>query len=81
MQNVLANVAVSLSDLKKSPALVLSEAQGEAVAILNHDRVMAYMVPATLYEAMMNIIDDAELVALVQARADEEPVKVYLDEL
>ncbi|MEL6059789.1 MULTISPECIES: type II toxin-antitoxin system Phd/YefM family antitoxin [unclassified Methylobacterium] len=81
MQNVLANVAVSLSDLKKNPATVLSEAQGEAVAILNHDRVMAYMVPTALYEAMMDIIDDAELAALVQARAGEEPVKVSLDEL
>lgn len=81
MQNVLANVAVSLSDLTKSPASVLSDAQGEAVAILNHDRIMAYMVPTALYEAMMDIIDDAELAALVQARAGEEPVKVSLDEL
>lgn len=81
MQNVLANVAVSVSDLKKSPAAVLSEAQGEAVAILNHNRVMAYMVPPATYEAMMDIIDDVELAALVRARAGEEPVKVSLDEL
>lgn len=51
------------------------------MAILNHDRIMAYMVPTALYEAMMDIIDDAELAALVQARAGEEPVKVSLDEL
>jgi len=81
MQAVLANVAVSVSDLKRSPANVLSEAQGETVAILNHNRVMAYMVSPAAYEAMMELIDDAELTTLIRARSGEVPVKVALDEL
>ncbi|AYO81402.1 MULTISPECIES: type II toxin-antitoxin system Phd/YefM family antitoxin [Methylobacterium] len=81
MQAVLANVAVSVSDLKRSPTGVLSEAQGETVAILNHNRVMAYMVPPAAYEAMMELIDDAELATVIRARSDEVPVKVGLDEL
>lgn len=81
MQTVMANVAVSVSELKKSPAAVLSGSHGEPVAILNHNKVMAYMVPPAAYEAMMELIDDVELAAVIQARADEVPVKVSWDEL
>lgn len=81
MQRVDANVAVSVSDLKKSPTGVLEQAHGEPVAVLNHNRVMAYMVPAAHYEAMMERLDDLALIDLVQARAAETPLKVALDEL
>ncbi|WP_279598286.1 hypothetical protein [Methylobacterium sp. J-026] len=37
----------------------MSEAQGETVAILNHNRVMAHMVAPAAYEAMMDLIADA----------------------
>ena len=60
---------------------MLSEAQGETVAILNHNRVMAYMAPPAAYEAMTELIDDVELAALIQARSSEVPVKVTLDDL
>ena len=50
MQRVEASVSVSVSDLKKSPSSIIDAAQGETVAILNHNRVMAYMVPADVYE-------------------------------
>lgn len=46
MQRVEAEIAVSVSDLKKNPTAIVDGAQGSAVAILNHNRVMAYMVPA-----------------------------------
>lgn len=81
MQSILAKVAVSVSDLKKSPAAVLNESGGEPVAILNHSRVMAYMVPAPVYEAMLELIDDAELAETIRARAGETPVTVSLDDL
>ena len=81
MQRVEANVAVSVSDLKKSPTSVLEQAKGESIAVLNHNRVMAYMVPAEQYEAMMERLDDLALIDLVNARSAENPVKVALDEL
>ncbi|EAQ43709.1 prevent-host-death family protein [Roseobacter sp. MED193] len=81
MQRVEANVAVSVSDLKKSPTSVLEQANGESIAVLNHNRVMAYMVPAEQYEAMMERLDDLALIDLVNARSAETPVKVTLDEL
>ncbi|SDZ69067.1 type II toxin-antitoxin system Phd/YefM family antitoxin [Pseudomonas salomonii] len=83
MQNILADVAVSVSELKKNPSSVLSGANGQAVAVLNHNRVMGYMVPANVYEAMVERLDELELVQLVKARLDanETPVRVSLDDL
>lgn len=81
MQRLEASVAVSVSDLKKSPSAVMEDAAGETVAVLNHNRVMAYMVPAAAYEAMMERLDDLALADLVRSRADERPVRVSLDEL
>lgn len=49
MQSVLAEVAVSVSELKKNPSGVMAGAGGLPVAVLNHNRVMGYMVPADLY--------------------------------
>lgn len=81
MQRMEAPVAVSVSDLKKSPTGVMARAGGEAVAVLNHNRVMAYMVPADAYEAMIEQLDDLALAEIVRERAREKPVRVSLDEL
>lgn len=83
MQSVLADMAVSVSELKKNPSAVLSEAGGAPVAVLNHNRVMGYMVPAAAFEAMMARLDDLELAQLARSRLDanETPVQVSLDDL
>lgn len=53
------------------------------MAVLNHNRVMGYMVPASVYEAMVERLDELELAQVVNARikANETPVRVSLDEL
>ena len=83
MQNILADVAVSVSELKKNPSAVLSGANGSAVAVLNHNRVMGYMVPADVYEAMIERLDDLDLSQVAKARieAGEKPVRVSLGDL
>lgn len=81
MQRLEASVAVSVSDLKKSPSAVMEDAAGQTVAVLNHNRVMAYMVPAAAYEAMIERLDDQALIETVRSRANETPVSVSLDEL
>ena len=81
MQRVEAKVAVSVSDLKKSPTAVMASAEGATVAVLNHNRVMAYMVPAGTYEAMVERLDDLSLAEIIKARAGEVAVRVTLDEL
>lgn len=83
MQLVLADLAVSLSELKKNPSSVLSGANGAPVAVLNHNRVLGYMAPASVYEAMVERLDELELAQVVEARieANQTPLWVSLDEL
>ncbi len=81
MQSVLADKAVSVSELKKNPSAVIGGAQGGPVAVLNHNRVMGYVVPAAAFEAMVERLEDLELAELVRARAGETPVPVSLDDL
>lgn len=81
MQRVEAEMAVSVSDLKKNPTAVVEGASGGAVAILNHNRVMAYMVPANTYEALIDALDDQVLVEIARERATEKGVPVNLDDL
>lgn len=81
MQSVLADKAVSVSELKKNPSAVIGGADGGAVAVLNHNRVMGYLVPAEVYEAMIERLEDLELAEIARARAGETPVPVSLDDL
>ncbi|MBS3648257.1 type II toxin-antitoxin system Phd/YefM family antitoxin [Pseudaminobacter sp. 19-2017] len=81
MQRVEAALSVSISDLRKSPSSVIESAQGEPVAILNHNRIMAYMVPADVYEAMLDRLDDLALIEIAKERAHEEGVPVHIDDL
>lgn len=81
MQNVLANQVVSVSELKKNPSAVLSGAHGMPVAVLNHNRVMGYMVPAAVFEAMMERLDDLDLVELIKSREHENAVPVDINDL
>lgn len=57
MESVLARRSVSITELKRSPSAVLEEAGSEAVAVLNHNRPAAYLVPAAVYEAMLLQLD------------------------
>lgn len=81
MQRVEAEMAVSVSDLKKNPTAIVDGARGNAVAILNHNRVMAYMVPAETYEAIIDALDDQALIEIAKARAGEKGVPTRLEEL
>jgi antitoxin StbD len=83
MTQILANYTASISELKKSPSSVIEEAHGETVAILNHNKPSAYLVPSDVYENMMDILDDYYLMKEVEERLNDgqKPVKVNIDEL
>ena len=78
---LLADVAVSISELKKSPSAALEAGRGRPVAILNHNTPTYYAVPAALYERMLEAIDDATLNRLCDERAEEPRISVTLDDL
>ncbi len=81
MDLILASASVSISDLKKNPSRVINDAEGAPVAILNHNKPSAYLVPAETFEAVMEKLEEYELAKLVEERADEASIKVNLDEL
>ncbi|MNE10857.1 putative antitoxin of the YafO-YafN toxin-antitoxin system [compost metagenome] len=59
----------------------MSGAHGSPVAVLNHNRVMGYRVPAEVFEAMMERLNDLDLAELVRERCNETPIPVDLDDL
>ncbi|MBX3641333.1 MAG: type II toxin-antitoxin system Phd/YefM family antitoxin [Nitrosomonas sp.] len=83
MQQILASFSASISELKKNPTALLNKADGEAIAILNHNLPTAYFVPADTYESLISKLEDYELGEIVQARQTEKSlaIEVRLDDL
>ncbi len=83
MRQVLADFSVSISELKKNPSSLLSQANGSPIAVLNHNKPTAYLISAETYEAMVEMIEDYELGKLVEERRGErtEAIAVSLDDL
>jgi antitoxin StbD len=80
-QIVLAEVTASISELKRNPMGTVAAGEGFPVAILNHNEPAFYCVPAKAFEAMMDIIEDAELNAIADARKGQREIAVSLDDL
>ncbi|MBT1074972.1 type II toxin-antitoxin system Phd/YefM family antitoxin [Geobacter grbiciae] len=81
MERIYAGASVSISDLKKNPSRIINEAEGSPVAILNHNKPSAYLIPADAFEALMEKLEDYELARVVKERESEPTVKVSLHEL
>jgi antitoxin StbD len=81
MERLYARASVSISYLKKNPSRIIHEAEGTPVAILNHNKPSAYLVPAAAFEALMEKLEDYELSRVVKEREGEPSVPVSLDEL
>lgn len=81
LKQVLSRYVASISDLKKNPMETVGNAQGDVVAILNRNTPAFYCVPAELYEKMMDLIDDQELLKIAAERENEPTVKVSIDDL
>ncbi|UOO81254.1 type II toxin-antitoxin system Phd/YefM family antitoxin [Uruburuella testudinis] len=80
MEAVLADYAVSVTELKRNYAAIMAQADG-AVAVLNHNKPEAYLISAERYQALLEYMEDLEDVKLALERSDEQAVKVSLDDL
>jgi antitoxin StbD len=78
---ILTEIAASISELKANPMKVALSANGEPIAVLNRNEPAFYCIPAQAYESLMDRIEDLELMAIVDARKDEETIKVDINEL
>ncbi len=83
MDHILASYSVSISELKKNPSALLSASEGAPIAILNHNKPTAYLVPVETYEAMLEQLEDLHLAKVVKQRLAEKakPVTVSIDDL
>ena len=83
MESILANFPVSISELKKNPSALIEQSGGDPIAILNHNRPTAYLVPAETYEALLEQIENYQLGVIVNERQHEKDsaIEVSLDEL
>ena len=60
---------------------VVNNGFGEAVAILNRNNPAFYCVPADMYERLMDLIEDKEVLKLAEEAKTEDTVKVSLNDL
>ena len=83
MKQVLSSCSASISELKRNPTALLTEAEGSPIAILNHNVPAAYLIPAETYEWLMDKLEDSELAQIVIDRANEKgkAIEVDIDEL
>src|SRR6266567_9354863 len=79
MERLYARASVSISDLKKNPSRIINQSEVSPVAILNHNKPSAYLIPADAFEALMEKLEDYELSRVVKEREHEPSVKVSLD--
>ena len=68
MDAVLAETSIGITELKKNPSAVIRDAGTETIVVLHHNKPSAYLVPARTYEALMDVLDDLQLIPVVQER-------------
>ena len=83
METILSELSVSMTEFKKNPNDALRESNGQTVAVLSHNKPAFYMVPPERYEAMLEELDDLQLVRLAKERLKQKghAVEVTLDDL
>ena len=68
MDAVLADTSIGITELKKNPSAVIRDAGAGTVVILHHNKPLACLVPARSYEALMDVLDDLQLLPVVRER-------------
>lgn len=83
MTQILSDYSVSISELKKNPSSLIEQSHGSAIAVLNHNKPTAYLVPADTYEKMMDLLSDMKLSSTVSKRLKDidTAVEVSLEDL
>ena len=81
MSMIHADIAVSVTELKRNFSTILASAEGNPIAVLNHNKPEAYLLPALYYETLLSLLEDVEDRKTVTDRASGPFVEVMLDEL
>jgi antitoxin StbD len=81
VQRIGSQRVVSISDLKKNPSSVITAAQNGPVAVLNHNRVTAYILKPEVYEYMLDCLEDLEDIGTVLERQNDPAIEVDINDL
>lgn len=81
LQRVESQLLVSITDLKKNPSAVIAAAENAPVAVLNHNRVTAYVIRPEVYEYMLDRLDELKDIETAQERQDDPSIEVDIDAL
>lgn len=81
MNTIYATKTASVTELKRNFATLLSQAEDDPVAILNHNKPAAYLLSAAHYGRLLARIADLEDAQKVKERAAGPFVEVGLDYL
>lgn len=78
---IFSDVAASITEFKANPMKVAASAHGKAVAVLNRNEPAFYCAPAEAYEALMEKLEDMELLVIAKELANEESISVSIADL
>ncbi len=81
MNAIYSHLTVSITELKRNFASIIQQADNSPVAILNHNKPEAYLIPAAHYEKLLAHLEELEDARLVHERANGPFVEVDIDEL
>jgi antitoxin StbD len=81
MDTILSKSSISVTELKRNYASILAQADDEPVAVLNHNRPEAYLVPAAYFERLLNQLEDLQDAQLVRQRANGPFIEINSDDL
>jgi antitoxin StbD len=74
MEQLFASRSISVTELKRSPTAAIEQAGEEPVAVLNHNRPAAYLVPAATYQNMLAQLQMQQWRSAIEvSRADKRP--------
>ena len=77
-----AQTTISVTELRRSnPSKIIEDAVGLPVAVLNHNKPEAYLLSAKVYEKLLDQIDDAILLKIIEKRRGGKTVRVKLEDL
>jgi antitoxin StbD len=81
---ILADIGISISDLKKNPAAAIEAAKAQQVAILNRNRAVAYIISPEVWDHIIDVFDDMKLAREMEELLNDNldnAVEVSLDDL
>ena len=80
-QRIDADLAVSITDLKKNPNAVFKAAEMQQVAVLNHNKVIGYIISPEAWEGILESLDDLHIIGELEDLKDEPGIEVSINGL